>query len=181
MNHPIYLLISIVIGTSILLILIRTTTFISESNQEAMQDEKVFQNFVTTQQILEFYLKKIGYKSSVYPILEADTNKIKFLCDEDDDGGIDSIEIYVGNTVGSTQNPYDYELILVKNNHKKIIAPYGVTKFKLNYLDVNGNPTTEKLFIRFIIVNLRNEAEFPIRNHYLFYESNFIVRPKNLG
>jgi hypothetical protein len=49
MNHPIYLLISIIVGTSIILILTRTTVFITENNQETIQEEKVFQNNATTQ------------------------------------------------------------------------------------------------------------------------------------
>jgi len=181
MNHPIYLLISIVIGSSIILILMRTTIFMSENNQEAIQEEIVFQNFVTTQQILEYYLKKVGYKSPINPILEADSTKIMYLCDDDEYSGIDTIEIRLGDPAELSQNPSDFKIILIKNNEEQVIAPYGVTKFKLNYLDVNGNPTTEKLFIRFIIVTLKLENEFPIQNQYLFYESTFIIKPNNLG
>jgi len=181
MNHPIYLLISIIIGTSIILILTRTTVFITENNRETIQEEKVFQNFATTQLILEHYLKKIGFKSPVYPIIEADSSRIKFLCDEDDDGLIDSVEIRLGDIVENTQNPNDCKLIMKKNNDEQLITPYGVTKFKLEYFDVNGIPTAERLFIRFIKINLRIESDFPIRNYYLFYEDNFIIRPRNLG
>jgi len=181
MNHPIYLLISIVIGTSIILILTRTTVFVTENNQEAIQEEKVFQNFSTTQQILEYYLKKVGYRSPVNPIVEADSTRIEFLCDEDNDGLIDSLEIRLGDAAENTQNPNDYKLILIKNGNEQLIVPYGVTRFKLDYYDVNGNTTSEKLFIRFIKVSLRIESDFPIRDYYLFYEDNFIIRPRNLG
>ncbi|MEJ5304454.1 MAG: hypothetical protein WHV63_00790 [Ignavibacteria bacterium] len=181
MNHPIYLLISIVIGTSIILILTRTTVFINESQQEELQEEKVLQNFITTQQILEYYLKKIGFRSPVNPIIEADSLKIKFYCDEDGDGLVDSLEIRIGELAENSQNPSDYKLILVKNSNEQTISPYGVTKFKFDYLDVNGIPTNEKLFIRFIIVSLRIESEYPVNGCYLFFEDKFIVRPKNIG
>jgi hypothetical protein len=181
MNHPIYLLISIVIGTSIILIVMRTTLYISDANQEAFYEEKVFQNFVTTQQILEYYLKKGGYRSSGNPVIEADSTRIKFLCDEDDNGVADTLEIKLGLPAESSSNPNDYELILTKNSKSELIAPDGVTNFKLEYLDLNGNPTNEKLFIRFIIVNLRVESTEPFRDRYLFYEDKFTIRPKNLG
>lgn len=181
MNHPIYLLISIVIGTSIILILMRTTVSMSETNQEAFYEEKVFQNFVTTKQILEYYLKKIAYKSTANPILEADSTRIKFLCDENDDGSVDTLVIKMGIPSESSSNPNDYQLILLKNGNTEYIAPVGVTNFKLKYLDLNGIPTNEKLFIRFIIVNLRVESTEPLKDRYFFYEDNFTIRPKNLG
>ncbi len=93
MNHPIYLSIIIVIGASLILILTRTTVFISEANQESLQEKKVFENFVLTQQLLEYYLKKIGYKSSANSIIEADSSRIKFICDDNGDGLIDTLEI----------------------------------------------------------------------------------------
>lgn len=181
MNQPIYLLISIVIGASIILILTRTTVFINDANQESLVEEKVFENFVTTQQILEYYLRKIGYKSSVNSIIEADSSKIIFLCDDDGDGFTDTLEIKSGISADISSNPNDFKIILIKNNVEQIIAPYGVTKFKLEYLDINGNPTNENLFIRFIIINLRVESEVPYRDRYFYFEDKIVIRPKNLG
>ncbi len=70
------------------------------------------------------------------PIIDADSLKIKFYCDEDGDGLVDSLEIRIGEPAENSQNPSDYKLILVKNSNEQTIATYGVTKFKFDYLDI---------------------------------------------
>lgn len=180
MNHPIYYLISVVIGTSIILILIRLTSFVSDENFKAMEEEKLMMNYVITQEILEYHLKKIGYRAGNHPIMEADSQKIKFVCDDNNDGIIDLLELKLGEPAINSENPFDYKLILIKNGNQEIIASEGVTRFKLEFFDVNGNPTNEKMFIKSIRISLKISSSVQIEGNYLFFESHFLVKPKNL-
>ncbi len=75
MNHPIYYLLSIVIGTSIILLFVRLNTFTSDKNYEAHQEEILIRNFVTTREIIEFHFRKIGFRSGNNSIIETDSTK----------------------------------------------------------------------------------------------------------
>lgn len=180
MSHPIYYLVSVIIGTAIILILVRLVTFTSEENIYAMKEAELVMETLTTQEILEYHLKKIGYRVGNNPILEADSSRIKFRSDEDNDGLIDILEIKLGESAENSENPNDYKLVLIKNDTQEIIASKGVTKFKLEFFDVNDKPTTEKMFIKSIKVNLRMESDYKSDEKYLFYELSFIVKPRNL-
>lgn len=180
MNHPIYYLVSVIIGTSIILLLVSLNTYTSDSNIEALRDEILMQNFLTTQEIIEFHLKKIGFKTGNNSILEADSTRIKFNCYDNLSGQFVQFEIKTKEETINTANPHDFAIVLFENEKEKIIAPNGVTKFILEYFDVNGNPTTEKIFIKSIKVTLRMESEEKVNGYYLFFESQFIVKPRNL-
>lgn len=180
MNNPIYYLMSVVIGTSIILLFMRLNTFAGDNNFEAQQEELLIRNFMTTQEILEFHLKKIGYRTGNNSIIEADSSRIKFACDDDQDGQLDVLEIKTKSYSSNTSNPNDFGLVFLKNDVEELITPSGVTKFKLEYFDVNGNSTNEKIFIKMIKVTLRMESEIEVNGHYLFFENQFFIKPRNL-
>ncbi len=180
MNNPLYLLISVIIGTSIILLLVRISTYANEENIEAIKEEILIRDFYVTQEIIEHHLKKIGFKIGNNSIVQADSQLIKFLCDDDEDGFIDTLEIKLGKPALNSENPLDYNLLFVKNNDEKIITPSGVTKFKLEYFDINGNPVNENVFIKSIRVILRMESEERINGKYLYFENHFLIKPKNL-
>ncbi|MCX8056876.1 MAG: hypothetical protein N3F03_04625 [Ignavibacteria bacterium] len=180
MSNPVYYFVSFIIGISVILILIRLTTFATDENIKAMSEEKLISNFVTTQEIVEYYLKKIGYKASNFPIIDADTTNVKFICDDNDDGIIDTLEIRLGDPALKTKNPNDYQLLLIRNGVKEIIAPDGVTKFNLEFFDVNGSPTKEKMFIKSIRVILKIESDEQFDGYYQFFEDEFFIKPRNL-
>lgn len=180
MNHPIYFIVSFVIGISIILLFVQLNTFTSDSNIEALNEEILLRNFMTTQEIIEYHLKKIGFRASSNPIVEADSSRIKFICDDDRNNQLDELELTTKNEISNTENPNDFGLVLIRNGEEQVITPANVTKFVLEYFDVNGNPTNEKMFIKSIKVTLRMETENRIKGHYLFFENQFIVKPKNL-
>lgn len=180
MNNPVYFLISIIIGTSIILLFTRLSNHASDENIELLYEEILMRNFITTQEILEHHLKKIGFKVAGNSIIEADSNRIKFICDENQDGITDVIEIKMHQPALNTENPLDHSLIVLINDNQEIINQAGITKFNLEYFDVNGNPINEKMFIRTIRVTLRLESETSVNGKFLFYENQFLIRPKNL-
>lgn len=180
MSHPIYYIVSVIIGTAIILILVRLVTFTSEENIYSMKEAELVMETLTTQEILEYHLKKIGFRVGNNPIIEADSSKIKFRSDEDNDGFLDILEIKLDEPAENSENPNDYKLILTRNDVQEIIASKGVTKLKLEFFDVNGKLTNEKMFIKSIKVYLRMESDYKSGNQYLFYELSFIVKPRNL-
>lgn len=181
MNHPIYYSISIIIGTSLILLFIRLNNFTNDKNIEALKEEILVQNFLTTQEIIEFHLKKIGFRTGNNSILEADSTRIKFICDVNLDGQIDQFEIKTKDELSNTDNPDDFAIVLIENDEEKIIASNGITKFRIEYFDANGYPTNKKMFIKSIKVTLRMETEEKVNGHYLFIENQFIVKPRNLA
>lgn len=59
MSHPIYYIVSVIIGTAIILILVRLVTFTSEENIYSMKEAELVMETLTTQEILEYHLKKL--------------------------------------------------------------------------------------------------------------------------
>lgn len=181
MNHPIYFLISTVIGTSVILLLFRINAFTNDQSVKTLQEELLLRNFITTQEIIEYHLKKVGHRFGNGSIIEFDSSKIRFKCDDDLDMNIDELEIRLGPKAENSINPDDYSLIFIRNGSNHIISPSGITKFRLEFFDVNENPTDQKVFIKSIRVTLRMESEIPIDGRYLFFENQILVKPRNLG
>jgi hypothetical protein len=94
---------------------------------------------------------------------------------------LDVIEIKTGGPAVNSENPGDFSLIYSKNNIEEKIVPDGVTKFNFKFYDVNGNQTTERLFVKSIKVTLRMESLSRVNGYFLYFENQFIVKPRNLG
>ncbi len=180
MNHLFYFVVSWVVGIAIIMIIMRLNFFAQDIKSETHQEEILLMNFMTTQQIIEYHLKKVGFKAKVSPVLFADSIGIAFLSDEDNDGTADTVEIKKGMFNQTTNNPDDFSLIVKVDGNKREIIPGSVTRFKLEYFDINGNPATEKLFIKRIKVTMRLESDIKFNEHYLTLEREFYVAPKNL-
>lgn len=180
MNHPFYFVVSWIVGIAIIMIIMRLNFFAQDVRSETHQEEILLMNFMTTQQIIEYHLKKVGFKAKKSPILYADSTGIAFLSDEDNDTIVDTVEIKKGVFNQSTDNPDDFSLIVKVDGNEREIIPGSVTRFKLEYFDINGRPTTEKLFIKRIKIVMRLESDIKINDHYLTLEREFYLTPKNL-
>jgi hypothetical protein len=106
------------------------------------------QNLSSIIQVLEYDLRKIGYcadwkkiPSPNQSILLADSTKLKFLTDVDEDGNMDSIFYYLGPTSELTQtsNPRDRFLYRVTNNEAPVGVNLGVIQFQLTYFNSLGS------------------------------------------
>jgi len=105
-------------------------------------------NLTTLVSILEFDLRKIGYCRNFEKIpdpskalLLADSTRIKFLCDYNNDGDLDSIFYWLGPTseLTDTPNPRDRYLYKKTNHMTPEKWNFGVTTFKLKYYDALGD------------------------------------------
>jgi len=157
-----------VLGGIFLASLFNLNMTISNSNWETTLDLTTQQNCVTTSQIVENDFYKIGWgdtsltNSTVSPITYADTSKITFRCDIDNDGKIDSITYYAGSTaaLSSTTNPRDRLLYRIVNN-KVTPMNVGCTNFKLTYYDSAGATTNILKKIKALRVVLDFESKDP--------------------
>ena len=139
---------SIIIGGILMMNLFQINASAVENNYTGTGELIAQQNLATIVQVLENDFRKIGYcadlkKIPVPPesILEADSNRIKFLTDVDFDGNVDSLLYYLGPTSELTQtpNPRDRYLYRVENNEAPIGVNLGVTQFHMTFYDALGN------------------------------------------
>jgi len=141
---------SILIGGLIMLILFRMNDAAVENVYNNGGELRLQQNLAVTAKVLENDFRKIGYcadwKKIPDPsksILLADSNKIKFLTDIEENGmgNVDSIYYYLGpaSELTQTPNPRDRFLYRVVNNESPKGINLGVTQFKLIYFDALGD------------------------------------------
>ena len=145
-------------------------------------------------QVLDHFFYKIGYRVPGSKIAVAEKNRIKYYSDIDNDGEIDSIDIYTNTTSWtSTNNPNDRPLFLVYNNSSPVLLNI-ITKFELSYYDSTGTTippghikTAEgRQSVRSIKIFMKTESADPFYAHesnkqfYQAAEWSKVVKPKNL-
>ena len=140
---------STVVGGMLLLILFRLNDTAVENTYMYGGELIVQENLVSVVTVLEHDFRKIGYCKNwenipdpSQAILEADTTKIKFLTDVDNDANVDTMYYYLGSAseLSMTPNPRDRPLYRVVNNATPVKVNLGVTQFELKYFDALGNP-----------------------------------------
>lgn len=139
---------SIVIFGILMLTLFRIVDSATANTYKGSGDLITQQNLASIVQVLEYDLRKIGYcadwekiPAPSLSILLADSTKIKFLTDVDEDGNIDSLFYYLGPTseLTNTSNPRDRFLYRVTNNEAPVGVNLGVIQFQLTYFNSLGN------------------------------------------
>lgn len=142
---------STVIGGILLLTLWRVNDSTVDNHYYYSNDLMVQKNLITIVQIIENDFKKIGYckdpdkiPNPTKSIRLADSSKIRFYTDTDNDGDLDSLYYYLGPTseLRETPNPRDRILYRQINNQTPYGGNLGVTEFKIEYFDALGNSIT---------------------------------------
>lgn len=135
---------SIIVGGLILLILFRLNSSATSNLYNENSELIVQQAMVSQVQVIESDFRKIGYckiwtkiPDPTKAILLADSTRIKFLTDLDNDGTVDSLYYYLGPTseLPKTPNPKDRLLYRVENAQSAKSSNIGITYFKLTYYD----------------------------------------------
>jgi hypothetical protein len=136
---------STIIGGMLLIIILRLNDAAAENTYNNSGELTSQQNIATIVQILETDFRKIGFCKDwnkipipSQAIIMADSNKIKFLTDEEADGIVDTMFYYIGSTneLLTTPNPRDKYLYRVVNGELPVKVNLGVTEFSLIYFDV---------------------------------------------
>jgi type II secretory pathway component PulJ len=148
----------------LLLMVIRMNASNSENIQSYRGDLLVQQNLVTLTSMLEYDFRKLGYCKDPTKIpdvskaiLQADSNKIRFLTDLDSDGVIDSLSYYIGpaSEASATPNPNDRLFYRVENNKTPKGVNLGVTVFDIRYFDATKAKLSFPITNRGLIVTMQ--------------------------
>ena len=140
------------------------------------------EDITATTEIIQFDFKRIGYRvQDATKVAYADTSRIVFTGDFDDNGTIDSIGYFLGKPViFRGHNPNVKPLYRFENAAKARVIYPGATRFRLWYYDGNGLPTTIKSRIRSIKVVFSVENSIPVNGIYSGACWDRTFKPKNL-
>ena len=141
---------SILIGGLIMLILFRMNDAAVENVYNNGGELSLQQNLSVTAKVLEDDFRRIGYCTDwtkipdpSKSILLADSSRIKFLTDVDENGVVDTLYYYLGPTSELTQTPNPRDRFLYRVINSPTTSPkaanLGVTQFKLLYFDALGD------------------------------------------
>ncbi|MCX8056640.1 MAG: hypothetical protein N3F03_03390 [Ignavibacteria bacterium] len=178
------------IGAILILMIIGITFYIQSSSREITNANIAQMNVKEIAEVLDYDLYKVGYRVSGSKILFADSTRLVFQSDLDNNGKVDTLEYVLGPTseLTSTPNPRDRILYRVLNNQPRRGSNLGVVDFKFTYLD-SANTTmnyaslssqTQRDRIKSIGYYIRVESIYPIEGYYPGAEIKKIIRPKNL-
>jgi hypothetical protein len=141
---------SILIGGLIMLILFRMNDAAVENVYNNGGELSLQQNLSVTAKVLEDDFRRIGFCTDwtkipdpSKSILLADSSRIKFLTDVDENGVVDTLFYYLGPTSELTQTPNPRDRLLYRVINTPTTSPkaanLGVTQFKLLYFDALGD------------------------------------------
>ncbi len=170
---------AIITGGMLMLILFRLNDAGVQNTYNNTQDLIVQQNLTSVIDVMESDLRKLGYckdwnkiPDPTKSILVADSTRIKFLTDLDNNGTVDTLDYYVGTTteLKDTPNPNDRMLYRVVNHDKPRSANLGITYFNLLYFGALGDtlsfPIVNTGSIQSIQISIRVEDTEAYQNEY---------------
>ena len=146
MNQIHDLLGSIIIGGIVLLMLLVFNGNVMQSAGTQTFKTIVQSNLTAVTDILEFDLRKMGYRLSATQdtaIYLADSNRITFRGDFDDNGTVDQVQYYIDTvTAFLTNNPRDRVLHRRLNGGPPVNMYLGMIGLKIQYYGNNDIPIT---------------------------------------
>ncbi len=170
------LITSYIIAGMLMLAIITMNINLSTSSSDLTLSQIQKQHVQTVTDMLTYDIPKIGFAqggkvtkyndpstgSSYMMIAAADSNRISFHSDIDNDGDIDDVSWeFTTDPVGSTNNPNDYILVRSQNGVDTEIT-LGVTKFVINYYDQYGDSKANKMSTPVSAANLSTIKQIDI-------------------
>lgn len=184
---------SFAIGGILLLMGLRLNASANETTAVYFGNYILQANITTAVDILENDFRKIGYcrdwrkiPDPTKSIRIADSTRIRFWADYDNDGTLDSITYYIGPTsdLSTTPNPRDRFLYRQINNQPAQAINLGVTQFTFRYFDAENDPiafpVTDPTKVYFMQLSLKIESAVPYQQEYANDPSQYEVYWKQL-
>ena len=173
---------SMVLGGILLLMIVGFNGNITENAALQRFHSNVQSNLTTVTNMLETDLRLLGYRiSDTTKVSFADTGKIVFREDFDDNGTVDSISYYLGTTTPpGVVNPRTRILYRRVNAQAPQQMNLGITRFQLWYYDANGNVASMPSRIRTIKIAMSFESTQPYDKIYSGAYWERTIKPKNL-
>lgn len=170
---------SVVIAGFLLLTALRLNDQANETSILYHSNLSLQQNMTALTGILEHDFRRIGFcadykkiKDPADAIRYADTSKVRFWLDLDNDGVMDSIEYSIGppSEMTSTVNPRDRVLYRKVNNDTPQRLEMGVTQFRFKFFNALGDtllfPISEPREIHSMEISLQIESFAPFDVRY---------------
>lgn len=157
---------SAVLAGFVLLGIIGINMFMSETWIQAQADVETQQNIAQLAEILQSDLNKVGLGDTTkQPVVNADSNRIKFWGDVTNDGKAEIVTYYRGlpSQLSNTPNPRDFMLYRVVAPSETVKVARGLTQFNLTYVDSAGGSTNDSTKVRGIQVAMRVESTYPYK------------------
>lgn len=178
------------IGAIIILMIIGITFYIENSSREITNANIAQMNLKEIAEVLDYDLYKVGYRATSLKILLADSTRLIFRSDIDNNGRLDTLEYSLGspNELTSTPNPNDRILYRIFNNQPRRGSNLGVVDFKFSYFDSSNaminysllTNQTQRDRIKAISYYVKVESVFPVEGYYPGAEIRKVIRPRNL-
>jgi hypothetical protein len=173
MNILLDILGSSIIGGMILLMVLKLNIFASNANYYSDNELKLQQNVKTLAEILNYDLRKIGYKRDTTSMITAQPQRIKFYAELDAPGTggygtIDMVEYFLGDSTETTgtSNLRDKILYRVVNNTDTIGgSSLGLVDLQFSYMNAQGNTTSILDSIKYIKAEFWVEPQDAITNY----------------
>jgi hypothetical protein len=175
---------SMAVRGAIVYIVLTMNISLNQLLYEKAQYAIVKQTAATVADIFQNDIRSIGYNipQGTSSFLVADSNRIKFIGDLDNDLAIDTVEYYLGplSEMASTPNPDDRILYRRRNSSAPFEAGHGVTRLFMQYYDGGGSLTSTLADIRSLSVKLIMQGATQINGYYptTFWET--FLLPSNL-
>lgn len=145
-------------------------------------------NITALVDIMETDFRKIGYCKDWTKIPDpsqsiriADSTRLRFLTDVDNDGTLDSITYSLGPTseLATTPNPSDRYLYRQVNNGAPFPMNLGITQFSLRYYDTDDDPIpfpiTDPRKVYYMEISIAVASAFPYKQEYMNDASQYDV------
>lgn len=141
---------SSLIAGIVFLLIFKLNMYTSNANYYSDNELKLQQNVKTLAEVINYDLRKIGYKYDGTAVVTAEPNRIQFYADMDAPGSfghgvMDFVEYYLGDSTeaSGTLNQKDKVLYRVINHTDTLGGPtLGLVDLKFSYLDKHGIKTT---------------------------------------
>ena len=180
---------SFVIGGLIILIVINLNLSINAAATQNLYSNVTQRQVVSSVEVIESDIYKIGYRVDSDAISEADSNEISFFSDIDNDGFKDEIRYYLASTssMSETYNPND-RILWRELNEENSSTPFVVTKLNFSYYDSLGQlidytsliNQSIRNQIRLIKVRVETQTGELIDGNYETIQWEKNIRPKNI-
>lgn len=171
------------ISAFITFMLISVNNNLSVTATQQYMNTNTQQNMVALTEMMQFDFKNIGYRvTDTIKIQKADTSYFSFKLDYDNNGTVDSIIYYLGNTseLAMTDNPDDRPLYRKVNNTTALPGNWGITRMRFKYYDSLGVETTFRSKIRSfkVLIEAMSPSKYDGRWSYSNWEK--LYKPRNL-
>ncbi len=132
---------SALLAAFVILIGLNLSESVTAAADASGADLNVQETLVDVVGTIEYDFRKIGYNvvDPKMSILLADTSRLRFLADMNNDGTVDTVEWYVGPQRNRMPNPRVRALYRRVSGGNFVSAPgLGITEFNMLFRDVNG-------------------------------------------